>query len=219
MLTRNNMGCNVSNMGSSAVERGAVAEAVAANVRAVRERRGMSQQQLAARMGDLGRPIQASTVAKVESGSRRVDVDDLAALAVALNVPLARLMVPDVELDESVFVVPAVPVPAWIAWGWANGEQSLHPDDEPWNDPSRLAREQDFFAERPLWRRAQDDHDLAKAARHVGWLVSKVLRAPAEHKTPKTRAAAAQAWLSKLDEALVAVRHSAELVGEEIRRG
>src|SRR4051794_40249041 len=94
----------VSIMGTNAIARGPVAESVAANVQAIRKRRGMSQQQLAARLGELGRPLQKAAIAKIESRDRRVDVDDLAALAVALNVSLARLVLPDAPLDEEVRV-------------------------------------------------------------------------------------------------------------------
>ena len=91
---------------------GPAAEAVANNVKAIRERRGLSQQQLALQLGWLGRPMQTSAVAKVESGDRQVDVDGLTALAVALNVPVARLLLPDVDDDEAeVHVVPAYSVP------------------------------------------------------------------------------------------------------------
>src|SRR5215217_3344912 len=107
------MTCQHPNMGTRAVERGQVGQAVSENIRAVRERRGLTQQQLAARLGELGRPIQASAVAKVEAGDRRVDVDDLAAFAVALNVSPARLLVPDVDQDEDVRMVPDLSVPVW----------------------------------------------------------------------------------------------------------
>ena len=71
--------------------------------------------------------MQASAVAKVEAGDRRVDVDDLEAFAVALNVPLARLLVPDVEEDEEVRMVPGLAVPS--VERLAVGERAAQPLD------------------------------------------------------------------------------------------
>jgi len=211
------MGCNVSNMGSSAVEKGHVAQSVATNVNSVRDRRGLSQQQLAARLGELGRPMQASAVAKIESGARRVDVDDLAALAVALNVAVARLLVPDGGEDELVFVVPAFSVPADSAWAWATGERRLATEDDDLLDPVVQERDLDFIAERPRWKRLRDEQLLAKAARHVSWVVGKILRAETEYRTPATRVAGALGWLARLDDALDDVKRSAQRVAYEVR--
>ncbi|MEV6124883.1 helix-turn-helix transcriptional regulator [Streptomyces sp. NPDC052077] len=65
-----------------------VAEAVAAH----RQRLGWDQALLARRVTEAGRPMSASVLGKVEAGTRRVDVDDLVALAAALDVPPARLL-------------------------------------------------------------------------------------------------------------------------------
>jgi transcriptional regulator with XRE-family HTH domain len=203
-------------MGTRAVEKGAIAAAVAENVEAVRKRRGLTQQQLASELARLGRPMQASAVAKVESGDRRVDADDLAAFAVALNVPVARLMLPDGDEDQPVFVVPAFSVPAYSAWDWATGERSLWKQDDDGQDPAVQERDMSFIAERPLWKRLQDEQDLAKAARHVAWVVGKVLSSRTQHKTPKTRAAAALGWLSRLEGALEDVKRSAQRVADEV---
>ena len=217
MLTRIKMGCNIANMGSNAVEKGQVAQSVATNVKAVRERRGLSQQQLAARLGELGRPMQASAVAKIESGARRVDVDDLAALAVALNVAVARLLVPDCGEEEPVFVVPAFSVPAYSAWDWATGERSLVGEDDDLQDPVVQERDLDFIAERPRWKRLRDEQSLVKAARHASWVVSKVFQSETQYKTPRTRVAGALGWLARLDDALDDVKRSAQRVADEVR--
>ncbi len=60
---------------------GAVAVRVAANLRALRKSRGMSTYDVAARLADIGWSIQQTGVARIETGQRRVDVDDLVALA------------------------------------------------------------------------------------------------------------------------------------------
>lgn len=74
---------------------------VAANVKAHREDLRLSLQDLSARMGSVGRPILASGLSKIEQGDRRVDVDDLVALATALETTPARMLAS--ESDVSAF--------------------------------------------------------------------------------------------------------------------
>lgn len=149
--------------------------AVAANIRRLRRRRDLSQQQLAELLEKLGRPLRASAVMKIESGDRRVDVDDLVAFAVALNVPLAALLLPDVGEDEDVAVVASLPVPAWSAWKWATGQHSLLTGSEDLNE--RTVREQElaFAAERPSWLRMREQQPLAQAAKRVAWGTDRLL--------------------------------------------
>lgn len=71
---------------------GDVGWAVAANVRRLRKARRLNQQSVAARLTDVGRPMPASSVSKIESGDRRVDADDLAALARVLHVTPQQLL-------------------------------------------------------------------------------------------------------------------------------
>ena len=94
-LTVVNLSRYHSNMGTRKVEQGQIGMNVAAQVRRVREQRGWSLRELSEQMGAVGRPVQASGLAKVEAGDRRVDVDDLAALATALDVEVHRLLWPD----------------------------------------------------------------------------------------------------------------------------
>src|SRR3954454_23683106 len=62
----------------------------------------MSLTQLSEAMTDIaGRPILASGLGKIESGERRVDVDDLVALAVALDVSPVRLLLPRPTSEEA----------------------------------------------------------------------------------------------------------------------
>ncbi|GAA0294633.1 helix-turn-helix domain-containing protein [Kineococcus aurantiacus] len=143
------------------MEKGAVATTVATNIRAVRERRGWSQQQLAGRLAELGRPLAASAIAKVENGDRRVDVDDFAAFAVALNVSPARLMVPDADDESELFAVtPACEVWAWSAWQWATGVEPLRTPAEARGETEIVRSRLDFDAERPVWWRALDREPL-----------------------------------------------------------
>jgi transcriptional regulator with XRE-family HTH domain len=91
-------------MGTRKVEQGPVGKAVARNIRRLRDSQGLSLHELSGRLRRIGRPILPSGISKIEAGSRRVDVDDLAALAHALGTdPNTLLKVPsDSEIhDES----------------------------------------------------------------------------------------------------------------------
>lgn len=79
-------------MAARAIQIGEAGGCVAAAVTAQRQRRGWDQAYLAQRVSDAGRPMSTSVLGKIESGARRVDVDDLVALAAALEVPPSQLL-------------------------------------------------------------------------------------------------------------------------------
>ena len=68
------------------MEIGQVGRNVMNRVRQLRELQRLSHRELSARLRHFGRPILPSGISKIESGDRRVDVDDLVALAGALGV-------------------------------------------------------------------------------------------------------------------------------------
>jgi transcriptional regulator with XRE-family HTH domain len=86
-------------MGTRKVEQGDVGHAVAARIRWERERRQLSLQALSERLAALGRPILPSGLSKIEQGTRRVDVDDLVALAAALETVPSHLLVATQKLE------------------------------------------------------------------------------------------------------------------------
>ena len=217
-LTVVKLGWQYSNMGTRAVERGSVGEAVAHNVRVVRDRRQLTQQQLAKKLGELGRSMQASTVAKIESGDRRVDVDDLAALAVALNVSPARLLIPDVEEDDDVRVVPAFAVPSWSAWGWATGRHSLSSATDDLRTVGVHERDLKFAEERPVWERAREGHPLSQSMRHVAWAVNRTLAVLPETASGRGSRKAAAQWLRTVQQSLEGVGRVANQLEDELSR-
>lgn len=87
-----------------AIEVGPVGRNVAENLSRLRAVRGLSTRQLSARLGDLGRKIPASGITRMELGARRIDVDDLVALAAALEVEPTQLMLSPSDLTIEVFV-------------------------------------------------------------------------------------------------------------------
>ena len=73
-----------------------VAKRVGARVKAVREARGWTQEALASALTQAGHPISMVGVAKTESATRPVTIEDLAALAQALEVPITYLLPDDI---------------------------------------------------------------------------------------------------------------------------
>lgn len=101
------------------------------NVEELRQLRGLSFRDLAAKLGALGRPIGPAVLHRLSQRRRRVDADDLVALAVALGVSPGALLLPrDVDGDDLVELTPEESARAWIAWGWMDGETPL-PDEDP----------------------------------------------------------------------------------------
>nr|WP_079277571.1 helix-turn-helix transcriptional regulator [Streptomyces sp. CB03234] len=86
-------------MAARPLEIGEAGARVAAQVAACRQRRGWDQQTLAARVSESGRPMSTSVLGKIEASARRVDVDDLVAIAAALGVRPARLLT-DTDQDQ-----------------------------------------------------------------------------------------------------------------------
>lgn len=89
----------------------------------------MTTAELSRRLAELGQPIQDSGITKIESGTRRVDVDDLVALAVALEVTPNALLLPGTDSPGSASRYMVTPVnmeeaPSTI-WAWATGETPL----------------------------------------------------------------------------------------------
>ncbi|MEU7764995.1 DEAD/DEAH box helicase family protein [Nocardia sp. NPDC049190] len=89
----------------------------------VRQSRGLTLNLLATRLSDLGRPIDLSALAKIEKGQRRVDVDDLIALARALDVSPNWLLFPETATNDRVDLTAAFSMAGREAWQWAVRDQ------------------------------------------------------------------------------------------------
>jgi len=79
-------------MGRRAVEQGPVGERASTMIRQLRASRGWSLADLERRLDEAGRPILRSGLSKIESGERRVDVDDLAAFCQVFGVEPSELL-------------------------------------------------------------------------------------------------------------------------------
>jgi transcriptional regulator with XRE-family HTH domain len=98
---------------------------VVANVRRIRRKRGSTAQQLADRLAEVGWEIGRIGVAKLEGGHRKtVTIDNLYALAVALNVSPLSLLTP-VDDTEVVAVTPTQSASGEQVSFWVAGESPL----------------------------------------------------------------------------------------------
>jgi len=99
---------------------GATGTTVATNVKRLRKDRGLAFTDLSARLTDIGRPIPPLGLRKIESGGRRVDADDLVALALALDVSPVTLLMPDSPGGDSEVEVTGLSEPraAGQVWEW-----------------------------------------------------------------------------------------------------
>lgn len=119
---------------------GPTAETVGINVQRVRTDLGMTQNELASALANNGHPIPVSSIGRIESGHRRVEVDDLMALAIALNVSPLALLLPDARSPYDVVNATTWDtVQATHLWGYCLGiYDPIDPYDEngyPTNPP------------------------------------------------------------------------------------
>lgn len=109
-------------------EPGATAKRVRTNLVELRRQRLVSLRTLSARLDRLGHPLLASGLSKLESGTRRADVEDLVALALALDVAPNRLLLTGMAGDERIELTSEVVASESTVWRWATGEAALPVD-------------------------------------------------------------------------------------------
>lgn len=117
-------------MAAKKIDLGGTGETVKENVK--RLRGGMQYKELSERLSKLGRPIPPLGLRRIEAGERRVDVDDLVALAVAFDVsPLTILLPADASNVRSspLTGVPDREVAHSLQWAWGEGSIPL---SMPW---------------------------------------------------------------------------------------
>ncbi|MFI7009982.1 helix-turn-helix domain-containing protein [Streptomyces sp. NPDC050145] len=100
---------------------------MAENLVRLRKARGFTVRGLGEALTKTGRSVpDASAISSIENGKRRVDVDDLVALAAALGVsPLALLLPSALSPDDMVEVTGVGAVRAADVWAWAAGRAPL----------------------------------------------------------------------------------------------
>lgn len=105
-------------------ERGPVGDQVAKNLVRFRSALRKTTADLASDVTKLGVQITASTITKIEKQSRRVTVDELVALAAALNVSPVTLMLPDSD-EGPVPLADGLTANWYDAWTWMHGHGPL----------------------------------------------------------------------------------------------
>ncbi|MFC9838955.1 helix-turn-helix domain-containing protein [Rhodococcus sp. NPDC127530] len=100
----------------------------AQNVERLRTAQNLSYAELSRKLDDLGRPIATLGLSRIESQARRIDADDLVALALALGVsPLALLLPHDYE-QTAQLTENGTRYPAAQLWEWGSGRRPLSGD-------------------------------------------------------------------------------------------
>lgn len=125
-------------------------------VRKFREKRRLGYAELSRKLAEMGREIPPLGLRRIEDGERRVDVDDLVALALALDVSLLALLLP---ADTSSLVPNGRSWDAETIWMWATGSQAL-PGNE---DIFTFLRDSN-----PLTDWSKVEGDIAKEVRRLG---------------------------------------------------
>lgn len=151
---------------------GATGETVRRNIRWIREARGTSGAELSEALKRLKREIPVLGIQRIEAGTRRVDVDDLAAIAVALDVSPASLLMPlrndadtrgkravpdpgdEVQADDLIPITGwSQPITASAVWRWLIAAR-----------PLVAGTEQSFIANGlPAWERERITDDIKAA--------------------------------------------------------
>lgn len=164
------------------VKLGPVGRRVAERLKAIRSgdenSPGLSLRALEKTLKEIGHPISNDGLSKIETGKRKVDVDDLVALAVALDVsPLTLLLPVDIGKDGAVPLTEKRSVDAETAWEWMRVNKPLEtpPGDDgeaQWkqqlrNLPAWLQR---ITASTPFMRRFINDKsaELERLRKAVG---------------------------------------------------
>ncbi|CAN5381415.1 hypothetical protein BH09ACT6_BH09ACT6_18780 [soil metagenome] len=106
-------------------EIGVTGREVARNVKRVRLAAGLTQQEVSQYLAELGRPIPVASIGKIESADRRVEVDDLMSLAIALGVTPITLLLPHAKSANEAIKVTGYPGRAREIWEWASGAAPL----------------------------------------------------------------------------------------------
>lgn len=127
MLSYCRQRCNIAAMAGIKTELGPTARVLAEVVRRRREELGLTYAQLSRRLTRNGRDIPTLGLRRIESCQRHVNVDDLVALAVALEVsPPTLLMPPDVSAGDPVALTGCPDAAnAERAWQWLTASYPL----------------------------------------------------------------------------------------------
>lgn len=131
-------------MAGKKLEMGVTGRTVAYNVKRLRQKADLNYTELSERLKLYGRDIPPLGVRRIETGERRVDVDDLVALALALNANVNALVIPAAGGNQVLSIAEDKMYPAYSVWNWAIGKAPLDhvlvPDHVPTSERAAYAR-------------------------------------------------------------------------------
>lgn len=81
--------------GKSPTPIGQLGLTVIENIKSLRVQQRLNYTELAAKVTEAGRPLNAVGIRRIEEGERRLDIDEIAAMATALGVTVQALLDPD----------------------------------------------------------------------------------------------------------------------------
>jgi transcriptional regulator with XRE-family HTH domain len=117
-------------------------------IRLFRDRRGWTQEELAAQVEELGVPMSNVTVARIEKAKGRkvgLSVEELLAFAAVLGVSPKNLLTPG-DKGARLRLFPTIdPVDAELVRAWIRGENVLF-DDDSWRTYSEAFSEEEWEA-------------------------------------------------------------------------
>lgn len=102
-------------------EIGPTGREVARNVKRARVAAELTQKELSDRLSEMGRPVPVASIGKIESGDRRVEVDDLVAIALALRVSPLSLLLPNSREPLDVVEITGREGRSDEVWDWGLG--------------------------------------------------------------------------------------------------
>lgn len=159
--------------------------AVRANIAIFRAELGMTYAALSRELERRGHPIPPLGLRRIESGERRVDVDDLMALALSLGVNPHALLLPSLkgsEIPGPVTGADQRSVSSRQAWDWAVGLRPLTPLDgdastfrtrvrplEVLTDDERASRRSTWMEAERLRRQQERDARIGQPEYEGGW--------------------------------------------------
>lgn len=138
------------------MELGATGEAVAHNVKRLRESANLTYTEVSKLLAARNRSISPLAVRRIEEMERRVDVDDLVALAVILDVSPVSLLYPGAVEGKSEVQATGLnaPVSAEVLWEWMRAEAPLRGAAHQMETFNFLGRAM------PEWRRQEYSEQL-----------------------------------------------------------
>lgn len=138
-------------MAGKKTDMGPTGETVAGNITRIRQAQGLNYTDVSKRVAAAGREISPLAVRRIEEKQRRLDVDDLMAVSVALGVAPISLM--NVDLEDPDEPVRATGIEAALTakalYRWLQGESELNAKQTSESWITYMIRAA------PGWRRAQ----------------------------------------------------------------